>query len=145
MIIESGVATSADIFLCSKPTERNSLNRLIPFCLTHQLVAAAIGKANVANQRVESAVLQKFQRALRRIRGSDFVSALGQKSCQHMPRVRVVVDEKKTQLFRNTSVSINRGGRDHRGFVQDLKENSKRRAAVFALALHADFAAMQIE
>src|ERR1700694_2446811 len=113
MIIESGVATSADIFLCSKPTERNSLKRLIPLCLARHLVAAAVRKANIANQRVESAVLQKFQRALRRTRGSDFVPALGQESCQHMPRVRVVVDEKKPQLFRNTSVSVSRSGGDH--------------------------------
>src|ERR1700730_10692923 len=145
MEIEPSFTASPNIFLGSKSTERDTFQYLSPFCLAHQLVAAAVRKANIANQRVELPSLEKFQGALRRIRGSDFVPALGQESGQHMSRVRVVVDEKKAQPLRNNGVPINRSGGDYGGFTQDLKENSKRRAAVFALALHADFAAMQIE
>lgn len=49
-----------------------------PLRFAHQIAAIAVRKREVADQRVEPAILQKFESALRRISGSDFVPALAQ-------------------------------------------------------------------
>ena len=113
--------------------------------LTHEIVTVVVGKADVADQHIELFVLQKFQRALRRISRNDFMSALAQKARENSARVGVIIDQKETQTSPRWRIPSCLIGRCNHGFAQKIEKNSKGCAAIPSFAVNSDRAAVKIE
>ena len=77
MVVESGLDAAPDVFLRAESAERNARYPLTLLHLADEFVAAAIRKADVADECIKMVLLQKLQRALHTINGGDLISAFG--------------------------------------------------------------------
>src|SRR5438105_3515756 len=94
MEIEPGLLAALNVLSCAKTGERYRFDRSFSLGFGNQVVAAAIGKCDVAQNDVELFGLNNVQRIVGGIGQRNLMAEMTEKTRQRLQRVTVIFDHK---------------------------------------------------